>query len=278
MPLESLQPGKAPDVRRVSAERPEIKKRPDVPFYPETDITSEELKLMKQVLDRLRGDWGNYCQRARETAVMFPGRQREFKFGEEVSQAFFNGLSDNIESDDYLGNIRQIFPEKIGMISEEKLKDVWQHIYKNRDTHKTVFGSYCHYLTTAKFAFPEKFKLLDFDESIVDQILEEIENNKFNKLEFLYYLRILFPQKFNKYIKENPINKEFWESSTNKIRKGIDRMKKRDNKNNLFQEVFSFYELAVIAADDIQIGPNGLELVWKDGEEEKSEVPIKKQY
>lgn len=244
------------------------------------DIEKEAEKYyeeMKNDLEECRrlNRWEAFLYIASDLKILFPDKINEFGFDQTAWQEVIRLTQGEGQNTSrflkFISLQKFLFPDyfKKNNLDEE---EIWQKQKRKLDrVHQDNWTDFFHYNYDLKILFPNKNQNLvynfdDTDKKEIEDIFKNIDNLK----DLIYetaYLKVVFPD-FD--LKKIGINKKFW----NSVKKGLREV-------SPFNKAMILSRCKILAAEEVRITDQGLELVMPEKKQfkpEKLQRPERREY
>ncbi|NQV12911.1 MAG: hypothetical protein HQ530_01265 [Parcubacteria group bacterium] len=268
--------GERPDEMRLQDLTLEIPKpKNEEGFDLNKNITEDNVEGLKRELATLRGlgHWGNYTRGVAEFKNLFPECIGEIDFDEKE---ILDGIKGELEKyrSDHSGRgwsffirsvyaFKMLFPDKINEL--DLSSEDWQRM-RGRTLHQHRDKSH-HLAMQMRVTSPVDAKDPYSGDLTAEEVKEVLDSKKENE-EWQDYIkeavcfRVLFPKKFN----ELQFDNEIWSEMRNVFYK--------QQKSNIMSATFrSAFFLKVLAAKEVKITDQGLELIMSEKESFQQTTP-----
>ena len=261
------------NIKDLTLEEPE-KKKSELPFDPERDITEEDWKRVRESLLSIRQEEHpefTYPELVKSVKILFPERVSEFNFDDDFlwrrtklwSQR--HGLPSLL---DYVFEIKLAFPERISELNLDKLQEINKHIevYRQRND----WAMFASAAMKMKILFPERIAELHLDETAWVGMKEELEQLRTPDL-WGYFakramaMKILYPEKSS----ELNLDSHAWEG----MKQDLEKCRAQEHKTwwHISEQAIA---MKILVAEEIKITDKGLEIIMpKEKPVFKEEVP-----
>lgn len=264
------------------------KKREELPFDPEKDITDEQWQKAKRRLERAKEleMWDHFARDAMRMKILFPERVAELNLDNEVWQK----MKKRRESF-FLGRIKEwglffeeaaeakiLFPERV---SELELDEgIYEEGKKGIEalSKKGELAYLLNLVTNIKILFPEKSSELSLNEEIWKKIEEQAqkwyeENNWGMFSGWAASIKICCPTKMARF----NLNDRAW-SGMKQESKEIYDSEDAQRKAIFLSQMMN---MKILAAKEARITEQGIECTMPSGgnfKEEKPDLPVRKRF
>ena len=250
MPLESLQPGARPDVKRLATENHE-EEEPN--FYnPENDFNSFGININEE-LEKFEANRQQveYLELAAEIKKIFP--ERNFDFSEEIFESILDEANSELSKRNYVNYFEYFAKLRIAYPDKEKMARPDPAAYEQIARHG-LSGKHQHdleVLIDIKTLFPDEDVVSLLSEEIWNEIIEKLlsEKNLSIFVSTAYKIKLINPEKYT----ELKTTHAMW----TEIYIYLKSPWKLSQDDSVIFRLTDLLELKILADYDVEVGKRG---------------------